>query len=62
MLTDRTQILVTKQVAELIQRSEDWVIRARAVPKEGPPFYRVGGRIFYDRGDVVQWFEACRVE
>lgn len=30
--------------------------------KLGIPYYRIGGRIFYDPADIVRWREGCRVE
>ena len=30
--------------------------------RKGPPFYKTGGRVFYRRGDLLEWRNACRVE
>ena len=29
---------------------------------EGPPYYRVGHKIYYVAGDVEEWLASCRVE
>lgn len=25
----------------------------------GPKFYKVGGKVYYDRADVLAWLESC---
>lgn len=47
-------ILQPKQVADLLQVSENTLIRWRK-NKVGPRYYRRVGRIFYLRSDVERW-------
>lgn len=28
---------------------------------DGPPYVKIGGRVFYDNAEVDQWFEARKV-
>jgi hypothetical protein len=38
-----------------------WYRRARLKGNSGPPFVRVGGRIFYRRGELRLWIAAQNV-
>jgi hypothetical protein len=51
--------LVPKEVAEERHCAEETLCRERALG-EGPPFYRIGGRIFYDRDELDAWYAERR--
>jgi hypothetical protein len=52
--------LTPRDAADLIGKSPDWMKRARKGQNNsgGPPWYRIGGRIVYDRADVLEWLES----
>ena len=45
------------ETAKAIKRSPRSMERDRA-EGEGPPFVKIGGRVFYRRCDVVNWLES----
>ena len=59
MARGTTDFLTTEDAACLIGKSADWLQRTRKPARkgEGPPWYRVGGRVFYARADVLEWLE-----
>jgi len=53
-------LLSEQQVAEIIHAKKQ-TLRAWRVRRKGPPYYKLNGRILYDRKDVEGWIEGCRV-
>jgi hypothetical protein len=51
--------LVPKELAAERKCWEETLARERTLG-EGPPFYRIGGRIFYDRDEVDAWYAERR--
>jgi len=49
-----------REVARRTGLSKSWLEHARA-RGEGPPAYRVGGRVLYDLAEVDSWVRAQRV-
>ena len=43
-------------------KSREWLYlrRLRRDPK-GPPYYKIGNRVFYLRSELAVWIETCRV-
>jgi predicted DNA-binding transcriptional regulator AlpA len=56
------EFMTTKQVSDLVGNSVDWLIRARADPGKGPPYYRLGGRICYREAEIMTWIRQSRRE
>lgn len=53
----------TKVAAEIIGVHPQWLHKGRGqTPPKGPPWYRIGGRVYYQRSDLKAWIEGCRVE
>lgn len=36
--------------------------RSKHVPKNTPPFYKIGLRVLYSRSDLAAFISACRVD
>lgn len=54
---DNTQgfdLLTQKEASAMIRMSEAWFERQRWVGK-GIPYIKIGGRVFYEREDLVSW-------
>jgi predicted DNA-binding transcriptional regulator AlpA len=49
-------LIPTGEVAELLHRSKNavYVMRHR-LGEDGPPAYRVGGRLLFSRSEVLAW-------
>jgi len=62
MSANQADQLPPKQAAEIIGKSVWWLAQARKRKRRGPPFYRVGGRIVYQRSDLEAWYAGCRRE
>lgn len=56
-----SEYLSTKQAAERIGRTPDWMYRVRKQPGEGPPFYKIGGRYQYRPTEIMTWLRGRRV-
>jgi predicted DNA-binding transcriptional regulator AlpA len=52
--------LKTKDVAALLGKSE-WYVKQLRRAKSGPPYYKIGKSVRYERGEVMQWLEDLRV-
>lgn len=52
-------LLTQKEAAELIKKSESWFEHKRW-EKKGIPYIKVGGRVFYDRKDLLDWVSGTR--
>ncbi|MDY6987714.1 MAG: helix-turn-helix domain-containing protein [Thermodesulfobacteriota bacterium] len=55
------QFVVDKEVARAFCLNLGTLRNYRS-KNQGPPFYRIGGRILYSLDEVRQWFQANRVE
>jgi len=49
-----------KTAAKMIGKSVQWLILRRKSEKDGPPWYKIGGRFMYKREEVSSWLESCR--
>ena len=49
--------LTQKEVAEMLKMSESWLERQRWL-KEGIPFIKMGGKVYYDQKDVLNWIKS----
>ena len=49
-------LLTQKEAAVMIRMSEAWFERQRWEHK-GIPYIKIGGRVFYDKDDVVSWIK-----
>ena len=50
------ELLTIEQLADLIHASRSSIYNMR-YRGEGPPSYRLGGRVLFKRGDVLAWVE-----
>lgn len=58
-LTDSgPRYLTTKQAAEVLELPEDYVYRLRRIPGKGPRYFKHGGKVRYERGDLMNWLVA----
>jgi hypothetical protein len=51
--------LTPKEVAAERHTTEETLSRERTAG-EGPAFYKIGGRVFYDREDLDSWYARRR--
>jgi excisionase family DNA binding protein len=51
--------MTTRDVAEMLGVTE-WTVRAWCRRNTGPPFYRIGRSVRYDRAEVLAWRAARR--
>tara|TARA_E500000305_G_C3969611_1_gene211284 strand:- start:498 stop:743 length:246 start_codon:yes stop_codon:yes gene_type:complete len=55
-------LMTTKQVADLLDLSTEWLFNARKA-RTGPPFIQISRQtVRYDRDDVLAWARSHRVE
>lgn len=54
------EFLTSKQVAERIGRSAQWVKKIRKLPGEGPPFYKIGRGYLYRPQEIMAWLRSRR--
>lgn len=54
-MTEPAKYLTTKQVAQMLEVSEDLLYRLRKKRSGGPPWQRIGGRIRYPRPALEEW-------
>lgn len=47
-------LMTQKEAATMIRMSESWFERQRW-EKKGIPYIKIGGRVFYDKQDLVCW-------
>ncbi|MCW5588093.1 MAG: helix-turn-helix domain-containing protein [Legionellales bacterium] len=52
--TQEFDLLTQKEAAAMIRMSEAWFERQRWEHK-GIPYIKIGGRVFYDKEDLVKW-------
>ena len=57
-IADPDQMLTTHQVAELTTLSVPFFEMARSNGTDSPPYFRVGTRVVYRRGDVLDWMKS----
>ena len=61
MGTETSRRLGSKEVGERLQKSYDWLRKARKNPGMGPPCYRIGMRYQYPVGELEAWMERQRI-
>ena len=54
------EFIPTKQAAERICRSAQWMYEVRKKPGEGPPYYKIGGKYFYRPQEIMAWLRSRR--
>ncbi|MDF1735169.1 MAG: helix-turn-helix domain-containing protein [Minwuia sp.] len=52
-------LLSPKNLAAQEKITKGWLDKARC-RGDGPPFYRIGGRIYYRRSEYLAWLEQHR--
>jgi hypothetical protein len=55
----KSPLLTTAETAE-IYRLKKHTLENMRWQGTGPPFRKIGGRVFYHRADLKQWFEQTR--
>lgn len=48
------ELLTQKEAASILRMSESWFERKRW-EKKGVPYIKIGGRVFYDKQDLLIW-------
>lgn len=56
----KTDWISSKEAAELIGKTKEWMSRVGRGEGKGPPWYVIGGRFQYDREEVLAWRAAQR--
>lgn len=56
------EFLTTKEAASWVGRTPRWLHEVRKNPGFGPPYFRVGGRIFYRPSEIMAWMRSRRSE
>ena len=60
MSENAKKFVAPKEAARIIGTSLDWITRARAKKGNGPPFYKIGGRVKYEEGELNDWLIGRR--
>ncbi len=60
-IIDLQDRLSSEEAATFLKVSISTIISWR-FKRVGPPYLRVGKKIFYRRGDLIQWLEGCLVD
>jgi hypothetical protein len=60
MVAEVSEILSTEQYAELTRRKPQSIRRER-MRGDGPPYFRIGRRVFYRCIDIERFFESRTV-
>lgn len=55
----RPDLMTQKEAADMIRMSEAWFERQRW-EKKGIPYIKVGGRIFYEKKELLSWLDGRR--
>jgi hypothetical protein len=58
--TAERKLLSPKQASVRIGKSADWLWKSRRGRVEGPPWYEIGGEIFYIETELEAWFMSRR--
>ena len=54
-------LMTSSEAADMLRLTERTLIRWRA-DHAGPPYLRIGGRVYYRRCRLLEWIEAGVVE
>lgn len=54
------QFLSVEQAREILPMSREWFAKARC-QRTGPPYFKIGQRVFYRRSDLIAWVEQHEV-
>jgi hypothetical protein len=57
--TRKSPLLTTAETAEMYRLKKHTLENMRW-QGTGPPFHKIGGRVFYHRSDLKEWFEQTR--
>jgi hypothetical protein len=60
MATRRKSFLLTTAETAKMYRLKKHTLENMRWQGTGPPFRKIGGRVFYHRGDLKKWFEQTR--
>ncbi|MCY6957891.1 helix-turn-helix transcriptional regulator [Clostridium brassicae] len=52
------RFLTAKEVAEMLGVAQSTVYNLK---KEGLPYFKIGGSIKFDKEEVLQWIDKCKV-
>jgi predicted DNA-binding transcriptional regulator AlpA len=55
-----TDLLTTPEVAAIVRRPEE-TLRYWRWRGEGPPSFKIGRRVVYDRDDLLKWVAAQKL-
>jgi excisionase family DNA binding protein len=61
MSNQDTDLLTTKEAADLLRHTDRTLIRWRN-ERKGPGFVKCGKKVLYRRSDLVGWLESQHVE
>lgn len=53
-------LIPTKQAARMLSVTVQWLEERRWRRRDGPPWFKVGGRVGYRRSDLKRYLESCR--
>lgn len=59
--TDELELLNQKEAAAFLRLVPNTLLAWRSRKQPGPAYIRVGGRIFYDKKDLITWLASRRV-
>ena len=59
MRSSNKTFMTTKEVARYLSVSTSWLEQLRC-RGEGPPYYKLGGKVLYEKSEVDAWFESHR--
>lgn len=60
METNEFDLLTQKEAAKLLRMSESWLEKHRW-QKDGVPYVKIGGRIFYQKVDLIKWLKTMKM-
>src|SRR5262249_5728241 len=52
-------LIPTKQAARMLSVTAQWLEERRWRRRDGPRWYKVGGRVGYKRSDLLKYLESC---
>lgn len=54
-------LLTTKELSQLRPALKQCWLNTARFKKQGPPYLKLGGHVFYTLAEVDRWIESCRV-
>lgn len=58
----QSDMISTKEASSITHKTTAWLVSARKSPGYGPPYYKLGGRVFYRVPEIMAWLRASRRE